>query len=92
MADLVVTVEKDLKLAAIDVLRWLRGAGRAIHAAPEAIAALAVLASVLERPLFDAAAVAGNPLNVPLDIQTAEDIRAAWPAVKAFLKDLGVHF
>jgi hypothetical protein len=92
MVELVVDVERDLKLAAGDVLRWLKGTGKALHAAPQVIAALAVMAAALERPLFDAAAVAGNPLNIPLDIQTAEDLRAAWPAVKAFLQELGVRF
>lgn len=92
MAQLILDVEKGVTLAAEDLLRWVKGAGRALYAAPEVVAALAVLAQALERPLFDAAALSSNPLNIPLDIQTAEDLRAAWPAVKQFLTELGVRF
>jgi hypothetical protein len=92
MANLIADVEKDVKLAAGDVLHWLRGAGRAVEAAPAVVAALAVVAEALEAPLTDAAAVAANPLNIALDIRTAEDLRAAWPAVKSFLTELGVRF
>jgi hypothetical protein len=91
MANLIVDVEKDVKLAAGDLLHWMRGADRAVQAAPTVIAALAVLAGALERPLTDVAAVTANPLNIALDIETVEDLRAAWPAVKLFLKELGVQ-
>jgi hypothetical protein len=92
MANLIVDVEKDVKLAAGDLLRWLRGADRAVQAAPTVIVALAVLAEALERPLAEVSAVVSNPLNIALDIETVEDLRAAWPEVKLFLKDLGVQF
>jgi hypothetical protein len=47
---------------------------------------------MLDKPLLDLAGVAVNPFNIPLDIQTAADLLAAWPQVKAFLSSLGVKF
>jgi|GEM_PF-1046582 len=85
-----VSIEKGIEVGAEDVLKWLVGAGKALHAAPAAIAALATLAAALEKPLAELAGAAANPLNIPLDIQTAHDLKAAWPEVKAFMKSLGV--
>jgi hypothetical protein len=90
MANILVNVEKGIEIGAEDALKWLIGAGKALHAAPAAVAALATLAAALEKPLAELAGAAANPLNVPLDIQTAHDLKAAWPEVKAFLKSLGV--
>jgi hypothetical protein len=56
------------------------------------IAALAILAAAMEKPLAELAGAAANPLNIPLDIETATDLKAAWPEVKTFLKSLGVKF
>ena len=56
------------------------------------IAALATLVGAVEKPLTDLAAVTGNPLNIALDIQTAHDLKAVWPEVKAFLTGMGVKF
>jgi len=36
------------------------------------------------------AGAAANPLNIPLDIEAAAGLQAAWPEVKAFLNTLGV--
>jgi hypothetical protein len=46
----------------------------------------------MEKPLAELAGAAANPLNIPLDIQTAKDLQATWPQVKAFLISLGVKF
>lgn len=92
MANILVSVEKKIEIGAEDALKWLMGAGKTLHAAPAAIAALATLAGALDKPLSELAAVAENPLNIVLDIQTAEDLRAAWPEVKTFLESLGVKF
>ena len=75
-----------------DALKWLTGAGKALYAAPAAIVALAVIVAALEKPLAELAGAVENPLNVTLDIQTANDLKAAWPEVKTFLKSLGVKF
>jgi len=41
MANILVNIEKGIEVAAEDVLKWLVSAGKALHAAPAAIAALA---------------------------------------------------
>jgi len=50
------------------------------------------LASALEKPLSELATVAENPLNIVLDIQTAQDLKTVWPDLKSFLESLGVKF
>jgi hypothetical protein len=92
MANILVSIEKGIEIGAEDVLKWLMGAERVIHAAPAAIAALATLIVALEKPLAELAGAAANPINIPLDIQTAKDLKASWPQVKAFLSSLGVKF
>jgi len=90
MANILVNIENGIEIGAEDALRWLVGAGKALRAAPAAIAALATMTAALEKPLVELEQVATNPLNIALDIQTAHDLKAAWPEVKAFLKSLGV--
>lgn len=92
MANILVNIEKGIEIGAEDVLKWLTGAGKAMHAAPQVIAALAILAAAAEKPLAELAGAAANPLNIPLDIQTAADLKAVWPEVKLFLASLGVKF
>ena len=90
MANILVNIEKGIEIAAEDALNWLTGANKALHAAPEVIAALATLLGAVEKPLMDVAAVAANPLNIALDVQTVADLKAVWPQVKSFLATLGV--
>jgi hypothetical protein len=92
MANILVNVEKGIEIAAGDVLKWLGKVQSALHAAPAVIAALATLIAAVDKPLLDLSAVAANPLNIPLDLQTATDLKAVWPDVKAFLATLGVKF
>jgi hypothetical protein len=92
MANILVNVEKGIEIAAADALKWLGKAQTALTAAPSVIAALATLVSAVDKPLLDIAGVAANPLNIVLDIQTASDLKAVWPEVKAFLGTLGVKF
>ena len=92
MANILVDFEKGIEIGAEDALRWLTGAGKEARVTPQAIVALAILAGALEKPLFDVAGVAANPLNIPLDLQTVIDLRAAWPEVKLFLVSLGIKF
>jgi len=56
------------------------------------IAALATLIGACEKPLAELAGAASNPLNIALDIQTANDLKAVWPEVLVFLRTLGVKF
>jgi hypothetical protein len=92
MANILVSIEKGIEIGAEDALRWLTGADRALKAAPAVIAGLAILLAAVEKPLVEATAVSANPLNIPLDLQTARDIRAVWPDLKQFLTTLGVKF
>ena len=92
MANILVNIEKGVEIAAEDALKWFSGADRALHAAPQVVAALATLIGAVEKPLVDIAVTAQNPLNIALDIQTAKDLKATWPAVKQFLGSLGVKF
>ncbi len=92
MANILVNSAKHVEIAAEDALNWLTSADKAIHVTPAAVAALATLVDALDKPLLEAAAAAANPLNIPLDLQTAVDLAAAWPEVKAFVASLGVKF
>jgi hypothetical protein len=92
MANILVNIEKGIEIGAEDALKWLTGANKALKAAPQVVAALATLIGAVEKPISELAGAASNPLNIPLDIQTATDLRAAWPDVKAFLATLGVKF
>ena len=92
MANIVVNIEKGIEVGAEDVLRWLTGAEKVLHAAPAVIAALATLVGAMEKPLAELSGAAANPLNIALDIETAKDLEAIWPEVKTFLVSLGVKF
>ena len=92
MANILVNIEKGIEIGAEDALKWLTGANKALQAAPSVVAALATLIGAVEKPLSELAGAAANPLNIPLDIQTATDLKAAWPQVKSFLATLGVKF
>jgi hypothetical protein len=92
MANILLNIEKGIEVGAEDALKWLGKAQSALSAAPAVVAALATLASAVERPLTELSAVATNPFNIPMDIQTAEDLKAVWPDVKTFLGTLGVKF
>jgi hypothetical protein len=92
MANILVNIEKGIEIGAEDALKWLSGASKSMQAAPTVVAALATLIGAVDKPLTDVAAVAINPLNIPLDIQTVADLKAVWPQVKTFLTTLGVKF
>lgn len=90
MANILVNIEKGIEIAAEDALKWLTGAKKALTAAPQVVAALATLIGAVEKPITELAGAAANPLNIALDIETVEDLKAVWPDVKAFLATLGV--
>ena len=92
MANILVSIEKGIEIGAEDALKWLTGTDKALHATPTVIAALATLVGALEKPLAELAGAAANPLNIPLDIETVIDLKAALPEVKTFLSSLGVKF
>ncbi|MFC5862461.1 hypothetical protein ACFPT7_09190 [Acidicapsa dinghuensis] len=92
MANILLNIEKGIEIGAADALKWLGHAQTAISAAPAVVAGLATLISTLDKPLTDVSGVIANPLNIPLDIQTANDLKAVWPQIKTFLGTLGVKF
>ena len=92
MANILLNIEKGIEVGAADVLQWLGKAHTAISAAPGVVAALATLVTAVDRPLVELSGAVANPLNIPLDIQTAQDLKAVWPDVKTFLGTLGVKF
>jgi hypothetical protein len=92
MANILVNIEKGIEIGAEDCLKWLGKAQGAISATPSVVAALATLVTAVEKPLVELSGAAANPLNIALDIQTATDLKAVWPQVKAFLTTLGVKF
>jgi hypothetical protein len=92
MANILVNIEKGIEVGAEDVLKWLTGTEKVLNAAPQVIAALATLVGAIEKPLEELAAAAANPFNIALDIQTAQDLKATLPQIKAFLTSLGVKF
>jgi hypothetical protein len=92
MVNILVNLQKGIEIGAEDALKWLSGADKAMKATPAVVAALATLIGAVEKPITEVAAVAANPLNIPLDLQTVQDLRAVWPDVKTFLTTLGVKF
>ncbi len=92
MASILVSIEKGIQIGAEDALKWIAGTNRAFKAAPSVIAALGTLIGSLDKPISDLAAAAANPLNISIDIQTAQDLKTVWPDVKQFLTTLGVKF
>jgi len=92
MANILVNIEKGIELGASDALKWLADVSNGLHATPKVIAALATLVGAAEKPLSELAGAAANPLNIPLDIQTVNDLKTVWPDVKTFLGSFGVKF
>ena len=92
MANILVNIEKGIEIGAEDALKWLSGANKALKATPTVVAALATLIGAVEKPIAEVAGVAANPLNIALDIQTVNDLKAVWPEVHQFLATLGVKF
>jgi len=90
MANILVSIEKGIEIGAEDALKWLAGANRDLKAAPAVIAALGTLIGALDKPIAELAAAAANPLNISLDIQTAQDLKTVWPQVRQFITTLGV--
>ena len=91
MANIIVSVEHGVEVAAADVLRFLTGAqSLATKLEPGVVAALGVLFGEVEKTLTDVSLVAASPLNISLDIATVNDLKAVWPAVQTFAQALGI--
>jgi|SRR5208282_2568289 len=89
------TVEKDVEIAAKDVLKVFGVAqtdiAKVVAAEPKVLAALGVVAAAVSVVVNDAATSASNPasfvVSIPSDIA---DIKAVWPTVTSFLATLGI--
>jgi hypothetical protein len=90
MANIFVSIEKGIEIGAQDALKWLTGASKALSVAPTVVAALGTLFGQLEKPIADLATAAVNPLNISLDVQTVNDLKAVWPDIQQFLTSIGV--
>ena len=91
MASILVNVEHGVEVAATDVLKFLTFVQTvSAKLEPGAVAALGVLLGATELALTATKAAAAAPLNIPVDLETVEDLRAVWPAVVAFAQALGI--
>ena len=91
MANILVSAEKGIQVAAEDVLKFLTHA-QAVEKElePGTVAALGVLLGAVESALVDVQGVAANPLNIQLDIATVNNLKAVWPAVQGFAASIGI--
>jgi len=61
MANILVNIEKGIEIGAEDALKWLGKAHSALNAAPGVVAALATLATAVEKPLLELTGVVPTP-------------------------------
>jgi hypothetical protein len=91
MANILLSVEHGVEVAAEDVLKFVSGAVVASNKAePGVIAGLGVLLGTVAKTLGDLNGVATNPLNFPLDAATIQDLKAVWPAIVQFAGSIGI--
>ena len=91
MASVLVDVEHGVEIAAAEMLKFLmHSQAAAIKMEPEVLAAFAVLLGAMQTALTAAGESMSTPLNITLEVQAAEDLRAVWPAVVKFAGALGI--
>ena len=91
MANILVSVEKGIEVAAEDVLKFVTGAQqKTTQAGPGVVSGLGVLLGAFATVAGDVAGVAASPVNIVLDQQTVADIKAVWPDIKAFASNFGI--
>lgn len=90
MANIILSIGKDVEIAADDVLKWATGSGKQLLA-PGPLAALAVLMVGVAKAAVEAENDATNPLNLLLSgPEQVSNFIALWPELKALLLTLGV--
>lgn len=85
-----ITVAKDVDIAATDALKFLSGVEKK---SPAAVAAFGVVLGAVGKGLSDVQAVATNPLqgfSVSFDAATAADLKGVWTDVVALAATLGI--
>lgn len=92
MANILMTIGKDIEVGAEDLLKWVTNGTAAVSgASPSVLAALGTLAGGVEKALSDTASAASNPLAALVDAPAElADLKAVWPEVKTFLGTLGI--
>ena len=92
MANVFVTIAKGIEVGGTDAYNWLTKAQSVANSkAPNAIAALAILAESVEKSLADTSAAAANPAALALTLPVAvNDFKADWADVKTLLSTFGI--
>jgi len=84
-----------IEVALEDVLHFFQKAEQIVLKGPKVISAVVTLFSAIEKVVVDASVDISNPatlINVPLDIQQFNDVKAVWPDIKAILISAGIKF
>jgi hypothetical protein len=94
VANILVSVEHGLEVAAEDVLKVVPFLNKVITAGekvePAVVAALGVLLGAVSTALTATATAATSPLNISLDSAAASALESVWPDVVAFAKTIGI--
>ena len=91
MANILVNLEHGVEVGATDFLKFLTTTQAiATKMEPGVLAALGVLFGATETALTAVSQSAATPLNIALDVETVNDLRAVWPAVVGFAQSLGI--
>jgi len=83
-------IVKDVEVEAGKLLNFV---AKAQKATPAAVAGLATILGGVGKAIGDVQSAAANPtqvLSISFDQQTAADLKAVWPDVKAAVADLGI--
>lgn len=86
----VVTIAKDIELAAEDALHFI---AKAEKQTPQVAGALGVVLAAVGKAIADAQSIAQAPaqtLNISFDQQVFADLKAVWPDLKVFVGTLGI--
>jgi hypothetical protein len=85
-----VTIAKDIEIAAEDALHFVR---KAETETPQVAGALGVVLGAVGKAIADAQSIASAPaqtLSISFDQQVFADLKAVWPDLKAFAQSLGI--
>ncbi len=91
MANILLSIEHGIEVAAEDVLKFVTGSMAASNKTqPGVVAGLGVLLGTVAKTLGDIDGVVTNPLNFSLDAATIQDLKAVWPAIVQFAGSIGI--
>jgi len=91
MANILLSVERGVEVAAEDVLKFVSCAVTASNKAePGVVAGLGVLLGTVAKTLRDNNGVVANPSNFSLDAATIQDLKTVWPAIVQFAGSIGI--